>query len=248
MRFLDTPAFAVEQCRNMTVRMAKLAKAALFMSVELLDEYDEKKAEAVAALEDRVDHYEDELGTYMVKLGSRHLSKNDSSTISLLLHCIGDFERISDHAMNLMEAAKEKHEKQMEFSKKAQKELSVFTSAVKDILELSIQSFENNDGGTAALVEPLEEVIDDLNTCVKANHIRRLQKGKCTIEQGFVLSDISTNYERVADHCSNIAISVIEIARDGFDTHGYLENLKRENDPKFAAQVELYRQKYALPS
>ena len=248
VRFLDTPAFAVEQCRNMTVRMAKLAKAALFMSVELLDEYDEKKAEAVAALEDRVDHYEDELGTYMVKLGSRHLSKNDSSTISLLLHCIGDFERISDHAMNLMEAAKEKHEKQMEFSKKAQKELSVFTSAVKDILELSIQSFENNDGGTAALVEPLEEVIDDLNTCVKANHIRRLQKGKCTIEQGFVLSDISTNYERVADHCSNIAISVIEIARDGFDTHGYLENLKRENDPKFAAQVESYRQKYALPS
>ena len=248
VRFLDTPAFAVEQCRNMTVRMAKLAKAALFMSVELLDEYDEKKAEAVAALEDRVDHYEDELGTYMVKLGSRHLSKNDSSTISLLLHCIGDFERISDHAMNLMEAAKEKHEKQMEFSKKAQKELSVFTSAVKDILELSIQSFENNDGGTAALVEPLEEVIDDLNTCVKANHIRRLQKGKCTIEQGFVLSDISTNYERVADHCSNIAISVIEIARDGFDTHGYLVNLKRENDPKFAAQVELYRQKYALPS
>ena len=248
VRFLDTPAFAVEQCRNMTVRMAKLAKAALFMSVELLDEYDEKKAEAVAALEDRVDHYEDELGTYMVKLGSRHLSKNDSSTISLLLHCIGDFERISDHAMTLMEAAKEKHEKQMEFSKKAQKELSVFTSAVKDILELSIQSFENNDGGTAALVEPLEEVIDDLNTCVKANHIRRLQKGKCTIEQGFVLSDISTNYERVADHCSNIAISVIEIARDGFDTHGYLENLKRENDPKFAAQVESYRQKYALPS
>lgn len=248
VRFLDTPAFAVEQCRNMTVRMAKLAKAALFMSVELLDEYDEKKAEAVAALEDRVDHYEDELGTYMVKLGSRHLSKNDSSTISLLLHCIGDFERISDHAMNLMEAAKEKHEKQMEFSKKAQKELSVFTSAVKDILELSIQSFEDNDGGTAALVEPLEEVIDDLNTCVKANHIRRLQKGKCTIEQGFVLSDISTNYERVADHCSNIAISVIEIARDGFDTHGYLENLKRENDPKFAAQVESYRQKYALPS
>ena len=248
VRFLDTPAFAVEQCRNMTVRMAKLAKAALFMSVELLDEYDEKKAEAVAALEDRVDHYEDELGTYMVKLGSRHLSKNDSSTISLLLHCIGDFERISDHAMNLMEAAKEKHEKQMEFSKKAQKELSVFTSAVKDILELSIQSFENNDGGTAALVEPLEEVIDDLNTCVKANHIRRLQKGKCTIEQGFVLSDISTNYERVADHCSNIAISVIEIARDGFDTRGYLENLKRENDPKFAAQVESYRQKYALPS
>lgn len=248
VRFLDTPAFAVEQCRNMTVRMGKLAKAALFMSVELLEEYDQNKADAVAALEERVDHYEDELGTYMVKLGGRHLSKNDSRTISLLLHCIGDFERISDHAMNLMEAAKEMHDKQMEFSKKAQKELAVFTSAVKDILDLSIQAFEKNDVSTATLVEPLEEVIDDINTCVKANHIRRLQKGKCTIEQGFVLSDISTNYERVADHCSNIAISIIEIARDGFDTHGYLENLKRENDVKFAAQVEAYRHKYELPS
>lgn len=248
VRFLESPAFAVEQCRNMTVRMAKLAKAALFMSVELLTEYDPKKAEAVADLEERVDRYEDELGTYMVKLGGHNLSKNDSRMVALLLHCIGDFERISDHAMNLMDAAKEMNGKKMEFSKKAVKELMVFTDAVKEILEISIQAFEKNDLGMASLVEPLEEVIDDINTCVKANHIKRLQKGKCTIEQGFVLSDISTNYERVADHCSNIAVSVIEIDRDGFDTHGYIVNLKRENDPKFAAMVETYRQKYALPS
>lgn len=248
VRFLETPAFAVEQCRNMSIRMAKLSKAALFMSVELLSEYEQQKADAVAALEERVDRYEDELGSYMVKLGSRHLSKHDSRMVSLLLHCIGDFERISDHAMNLMEAAKELNEKKMEFSKKAAKELDVFTAAVKDILDISIQAFEKNDLGLAAMVEPLEEVIDDINTCVKANHIKRLQKGKCTIEQGFVLSDISTNFERVADHCSNVAVSVIEIDRDGFDTHEYITNLKRENDPRFTAMVDSYRQKYSLPS
>ena len=228
--------------------MAKLSKAALFMSVELLTEYDQKKADAVAALEERVDRYEDELGTYMVKMGGHNLSKNDSRMVSLLLHCIGDFERISDHAMNLMEAAKELHEKKMEFSKKAARELKVFTSAVEEILDLSVQAFEKNDLGLASMVEPLEEVIDDINTCVKANHIRRLQKGKCTIEQGFVLSDISTNYERVADHCSNIAVSLIEIDRDGFDTHGYLVNLKRDNDPRFKAMVESYHQKYSITS
>lgn len=246
-RFLETPGYAVEQCRRMTVKMAELAKQCLFTSVELLKEYDQEKADSVAALEDLVDRYEDELGTYMVKLVRLNLSKNDSHTVSLLLHCIGDFERISDHGMNLMAAAKEMHEKEMEFSKKAEKELNVFLSAVHEILEVTISAFETNDAKQASLVEPLEEVIDDINTCVKANHIKRLQKGKCTIEQGFVLADISTNLERVSDHCSNIAISVIEVDRDGFDAHGYLENLKRDNDPRFAAMVESYRKKYVLP-
>ena len=149
--------------------------------------------------------------------------------------------------MNLMTAAKEMHDKNMEFSKKAEEELKVFLNAVTEILDLSVTAFENNDVKKASLVEPLEEVIDDLNTCVKANHIKRLQKGKCTIEQGFVLSDISTNLERVSDHCSNIAISVIEIDRDGFDAHGYLENLKRDDDPRFQGMVESYRKKYTLP-
>ena len=139
------------------------------------------------------------------------------------------------------------HEKEMHFSSKADKELEIFLDAVKEILDMSIDAFETNNTDEASKVEPLEEVIDDINTVVKANHIKRLQKGKCTIEQGFVLSDISMNLERVSDHCSNIAISVIEIERDGFDAHGYLENLKRDGDPQFAAMVEQYRDKYALP-
>ena len=246
-RFLDTPGFAVEQCRQTTIQMAKLAKECFFTSVELLKEFSEEKAERVEALENLVDRYEDELGTYMVKLGGKNLSRNDSHTVSLLLHCIGDFERISDHGMNLKDSAKEMHEKEMHFSSKADKELEIFLDAVKEILDMSIDAFETNNTDEASKVEPLEEVIDDINTVVKANHIKRLQKGKCTIEQGFVLSDISMNLERVSDHCSNIAISVIEIERDGFDAHGYLENLKRDGDPQFAAMVEQYRDKYALP-
>ena len=246
-RFLDTPAFAVEQCRQTTIQMAKLARECFFTAVDLLHGYDDEKAARVEVLENLVDRYEDELGTYMVKLGGKNLSKSDSNTVSLLLHCIGDFERISDHGMNLKDSAKEMKEKEMQFSSKAEKELGIFFDAVKEILNLSIDAFETNNTDEAARVEPLEEVIDDINTVVKANHIRRLQKGKCTIEQGFVLSDISMNLERVSDHCSNIAVSVIEIDRDGFDTHGYLDNLKRDGDPHFAAMVEQYRGKYMLP-
>ena len=246
-RFLDTPAFAVEQCRQTTIQMAKLARECFFTAVDLLHGYDDEKAARVETLENLVDRYEDELGTYMVKLGGKNLSKSDIHTVSLLLHCIGDFERISDHGMNLKASAKEMKEKEMQFSSKAEKELGIFFDAVKEILNLSIDAFETNNTDEAARVEPLEEVIDDINTVVKANHIRRLQKGKCTIEQGFVLSDISMNLERVSDHCSNIAVSVIEIDRDGFDTHGYLDNLKRDGDPHFAAMVEQYRGKYMLP-
>lgn len=246
-RFLDTPAFAVEQCRQTTIQMAKLARECFFTAVDLLHGYDDEKAARVETLENLVDRYEDELGTYMVKLGGKNLSKSDIHTVSLLLHCIGDFERISDHGMNLKDSAKEMKEKEMQFSSKAEKELGIFFDAVKEILNLSIDAFETNNTDEAARVEPLEEVIDDINTVVKANHIRRLQKGKCTIEQGFVLSDISMNLERVSDHCSNIAVSVIEIDRDGFDTHGYLDNLKRDGDPHFAAMVEQYRDKYMLP-
>ena len=245
-RFLDTPGYAVEQCKLTAVDMAKLAKEGLLTSIELLYNFDEAKVKKVRNLEDLVDRYEDELGSYMVKLGSQHLSKYDNHTVSLLLHCIGDFERISDHSMNIMGAAEEMHEKNMVFSAEAKEELNIFVEAVREILDLSVGAFEKNNVQKASFVEPLEEVIDDINTLVKANHIKRLQKGICTIEQGFVLSDISTNLERVSDHCSNIAISVIEIDRDGFDAHGYLENLKKEDDPVFSGLVETYRRKYAL--
>ena len=247
-RFLETPGYAVEQCKQTAVDMAKLAREGLLTSIELLNHFDEEKARKVAEMEDLVDRYEDELGSYMVRLGNQHLSRFDNHTVSLLLHCIGDFERISDHSMNLLGSAEEMMKKNMVFSEEAKNELEVFVSAVREILDLAISAFEKNNIRTASQVEPLEEVIDDINTLVKANHIRRLQKGICTIEQGFVLSDISTNLERVSDHCSNIAISVIEIDRDGFDAHGYLENLKKENDPQFAAMVDSYRKKYVLPA
>ena len=245
-RFLDTPGFAVEQCKTTAVDMAKLAKEGLLTSIELLYNFDEAKVKKVRELEDLVDRYEDELGSYMVKLGSQHLSKVDNHTVSLLLHCIGDFERISDHSMNIMGAAEEMHAKKMAFSAEAKEELNIFVEAVREILDLSVSAFEKNNTQKAAFVEPLEEVIDDINTVIKANHIKRLQKGICTIEQGFVLSDISTNLERVSDHCSNIAISVIEIDRDGFEAHNYLESLKKEEDPVFSGLVETYRRKYSL--
>ncbi len=246
-RFLETPGYAVEQCKQTAVEMAKLAKDGLIMSLDLLENFDEETAVRVKELEDLVDRYEDELGSYMVKLSHAPLSKYDNHTISLLLHSIGDFERISDHSMNILSAAEEMNAKGMIFSSEGKDELKVFVEAVREILDLTVSAFERNDIKRAAFVEPLEEVIDDINTMVKANHIRRLQKGICTIEQGFVLSDISTNLERVSDHCSNIAISVIEIDRDGFDAHSYLENLKNEDDPQFIGLVETYRQKYALP-
>ena len=247
-RFLETPGYAVEQCKRTAADMAKHAKDGILLSLDLLENFDEEKAAKVKSLEDLVDRYEDELGSYMVKLSHKPLSKYDSHMISLLLHSIGDLERISDHSMNILGAAEEMRDKGMVFSAEGKAELTVFVSAVREILDLTVNAFEKNDIKRASFVEPLEEVIDDINAVVKANHIKRLQRGICTIEQGFVLSDISTNLERVADHCSNIAISVIEIDRDGYDAHGYLENLKKEDDPQFVGLVENYRRKYALPT
>ena len=247
-RFLETPALAVEHCKVVANHMAEIAKEALDCSMDLLQGYDEKIAAKVFELESEADQFEDHLGQYLVKLSSRDHSVKDSAALSMLLHCIGDLERISDHAVNIAESAEEMKQKNMEFSAEGAKEIATFADAVREILRLSLESFIREDMDEAVLVEPLEEVIDDLNVMVKANHIKRLQKGLCTIEQGFVLSDISTNLERVSDHCSNIAISVIEIDRDGFEAHNYLESLKKENDPQFLGLVETYRRKYALPT
>ena len=180
------------------------------------------------------------------KLGGKNLSKSDSHTVSLLLHCIGDFERISDHGMNLKDSAKEMKEKEMQFSSKAEKELGIFFDAVKEILNLSIDAFETNNTDEAARVEPLEEVIDDINTVVKANHIRRLQKGKCTIELGIALENLLNNYERVADHCSNVAASLLQVKTDSFDTHEYLNRVKQESNVEFQAMYSMYKEKYSL--
>ena len=246
-RFLNTPGFALEQCKNATVDMAGYAKEGLFLAIQLIEQYDEKAAQRVEELEKLVDHYEDEIGSYLVKLSSKHLSQKDSQELSVLLHCIGDFERISDHSNNIMESAREMYEKELSFSKKAQEELAIFTSAVKDIVNTAVLVFQEEDLKLASKVEPLEEVIDYLNSEVKKRHIKRLRKGKCTIEMGFVLSDITTNYERVSDHCSNIALCLLQLNEENFDTHEYQDNLASKDNVVFMAEVKRLKEHYELP-
>ena len=245
LRFLDTPGLATEHCRRVAENMCRLTKEAIFTAVETITEFDAKKVERVRVLESEIDRYEDELGTYMVKLSQHHLSEKDSHELSIILHCLSDFERISDHAVTLVNASSEMKEKKQEFSKKAKEELAVFTQAVKDIVEVSFDVFEKEDVTKAMLVEPLEEVIDQLQTEVKKRHVKRLQKGKCTIEMGFVLSDVITSYERIADHCSNIAVCLMQVNEDGYDTHGYLKDMKHKE--KFSNQFNEYKEKYLLP-
>lgn len=245
MRFLDQPAFAMEQSRGAARKMAEISKTALFTALSLFQDFTEEKAAAVELEEQKADAYEDALGTYLVKLGQKDMNVKDSTDLSVILHCIGDFERISDHAVNLMESAREMHEKQMHFSPKAEEELKVISRAVTDIVNLSYQVFSEENMELAAAVEPLEQVIDDLNQELKARHVRRLREGKCTIEQGFVLSDITTDMERIADHCSNIAVCILQAARDSFDTHSYLQ--KVEDSGEFERMIKETKMQYLLP-
>ena len=247
-RFLDTPAVALERCKNVAAKMAELTKDGLITAINLFETYNEDKALLVADLENRVDHYEDALGTYMVKLSSKTLGDRDSQTLSMLLHCIGDLERISDHSVNIMQSASEITKKGLKFSEGAGKELRVYSQAVKDIVELSVHVFLNEDVEDAKKVEPMEELIDDLNAKIKTHHIRRLQSGKCTLELGFILSDVMTDFERVSDHCSNIAVCVSQIHSGGFDTHEYLQYVKSGNDEDFEKEYHMLKEKYKLPS
>ncbi len=245
--FLDRPALALEMCKNAAIDMAKYAKEGMILAMELIDNYDEKKAQKVRDLEDTVDHYEDELGTYLMKINGHHLSPKDSQEISILLHCIGDFERISDHSVNIMASAREMFEKEASFSKKAQEELVIFTKAVTDILDAAIKVFCEEDLSLAKKVEPMEENIDYLSEEMKKRHVKRLRKGKCTIEMGFVLSDITTNYERVSDHCSNIAICLLQLNEEGFDTHEYQDIISSKDNAAYVEEVKRLREYYALP-
>ncbi len=246
-RFLATPGLALEQCRAAAADMADCAREAIFLAMSLISGYNEEKAQRVEMLEKKVDDYEDELGSYLVKLSGGDLSAKENRILSLLLHNIGDLERISDHALNIKEAAAELAEKQLCFSNKASEELKVFSQAVRDIVDLSWKALEEEDLEIAGKVEPLEEAIDSLNAAIKKRHIKRLRKGKCTIEMGFILSDITTNYERVADHCSNLAVSLFEVAEEEFGAHGYLDLIRGEDHPEFGEDVERMREKYILP-
>ena len=246
-RFLEKPAFAVEQGRNAARQMEKDSRKALNIALDLIYDYSEEQAERVQKIESKVDRYEDELGTYLVKLNNKNLSERDSHSVSTMLHCIGDFERISDHAINIMEAAQEMHDKKLIFSPKAEEELKVFSRAVQDIVEKAYAVFRDQDEKLAQKVEPLEAVVDELNQEVKKRHIHRLREGKCTIELGFILSDITTSLERVADHCSNIAVCVTQVREDTYDTHGYLNSVKNEDSEIFRGLVLEEEEKYLLP-
>lgn len=246
-RFLSTPGFALEQCKNVAVDMADYSREALFLAIQMLDKFDKASADRVVELENIVDHYEDEIGAYLVKLSSRHLTEKDSQHLSVLLHSIGDFERISDHAINIMEAAKEMHAKELDFSRKAREELDIYTGAIKDIINTSVLVFQEEDLKLAAMIEPMEEVIDYLSVEVKKRHMKRLRKGKCTIEMGFILSDIVTNYERVSDHCSNIALSLLQLNEENFEAHEYQEAISSKDNVAFTTEVKHLKERYQLP-
>lgn len=247
VRFLEKPSYAVEQAREAATVMAHMAERSMDLAMELLQEYDEAKAGEVLRMENDIDRFEDELGTYLVKLSAKPLPAHDSETLNKILHCIGDFERISDHAKNIKEAAEEMQEKELRFSEKAREELCIFESAVRDILKLTMDSFVKDDLTLARRVEPLEEVIDGLSLDIKQRHVKRLRKGKCTIELGFILSDIVTNFERVSDHCSNVAVCLVQVDEDEFDTHAYLDELRRDDNIDYQGMVMAYRERYLLP-
>ena len=246
-RLLNSPSLAISECRNYTVKMAQLAKNSLLDSISIIGNYNSKTADKIVENEQELDDYEDKLGTFLVKISSRELTKEDSNTVSTLLNCIGDFERIGDHALNMVKTAKEISDKSISFSSEANAEILVATEAIKQILDITVKAFENNDAELALDVEPLEQVIDTLLSEIKNRHISRLTGGNCTIELGFVLSDLLTNYERVSDHCSNIAVSLIQISHSVFDTHEYLNDYKTSGGERFTTAFENYKKQYILP-
>ena len=245
-RLMTVPSFAVAKAESVTGEMASLAKKSVKSAVSLLDRYDEKSAQLVEEMEDTIDRYEDELGTYLVKLSKKEIGENESKVISKILHTINDFERIGDHASNILDTAKEMHEKKIAFSSEAKDELENLNDAISEILSITVKSFKNDDVELAEIVEPLEEVIDEIIDHVKSHHIERLTRGECTIELGFILSDVLTNYERISDHCSNIAVAVIEAQREMFDAHEYLSNVKKNGEGRYYEYFEKYKKQYSV--
>ena len=245
-RFLAHPALAIEQSRSTINSMARRAQENLENAFGLLGYYSEDRFEQVAELEDIVDRYEDRLGTYLMKITGKELTSEQTEEVSKFLHTMSDFERISDHALNIAETAKEIHEKNVKFSDAAMDELEVITAAVMEIVNLSFDSFIANDIESAYRVEPLEELIDNLCDEMKLHHVERLQSGVCTLNQGFVFNDLLTNYERIADHCSNLAVAMIELESDSFDTHEYITSLKAMRSHSFDKYFEEYSKRFRI--
>lgn len=246
-RFLKTPSVAIEQCKSVAFKMAKLTKKTLMMSLDLVKKYDKEIAQTVVDNENAIDLYEDKIGSYILQVASKDLSVADSQIVSNLLHTIGDLERISDHAVNIKENAEEMYDKKIKFSPAAEREVGIMIDAVTEILDMAISSFVTVDVAKAKEVEPLEDVIDGLRTELKNRHVKRLRDGVCTIELGFILQDLLTNFERVSDHCSNIAVCLIQIKENSLDTHEYMNELKRLDKSEFMDEFNVYKDKYALP-
>lgn len=246
-RFLSTPSFALEQAYSYALKMADLTKESLNKATYNLFEYDKKSAKEVEQMENLVDRYDDEISGYLVKLSSRNLSEQDSRKLNMLLHSVGDLERISDHAINLVDCAKEMSKKEQSFSDKATEELKVFSHAVRDIVNASVDVFGTGDEEAAKSIEPFEEAIDILQKEMKKRHMKRLRKGKCTAEMGFVLSDITNNYERIADHCSNLAINVMQLREDDTHAHEYIDNIEKGEGTEFYRALQAHLKRYELP-
>ena len=243
-RLMGTPAVAISRCRSVTMEMAQVSAAALKTSLDMLQQYNPEAAQSIRSQETEADHYEDILGTYLVKMGTRAMSAADSTESAKLLHVIGDFERISDHAVNILESAEEIREKNIQFSREATRELKIITAAVEEIVTLAVTAFRTGDLAMAQQVEPLEEVIDTLKEQLRSRHIIRMQNGECSIAAGFVWSDLLTNLERVSDHCSNIAGCILEMAHASLDLHEFLSAKNR--GAEFLEQYRDYARKYAL--
>ncbi|MEH2944626.1 Na/Pi cotransporter family protein [Lachnospiraceae bacterium KK002] len=248
VRFLSTPGFAIEQCTSLVKKMAQIAGKVMPEAMGLFENYSREQAESVKRQEDLLDKYEDKLGSYLTRLNSQNLTAREGQSVSTLMHSINDFERIGDHALNLMELAGDMKKRKLEFSGKARMEMEVFGGAVQDILDRSIQAFVQHDTSLAMTVEPLEEVIDDLNKEMKKRHVKRLRKGKCTIELGMILSEIAVNYERVADHCSNLAVYLIQMEDSTVEAHDYVNNLSEKTRVRFEQMQEAYQEKYHFSS
>ena len=246
-RLISTvPSFAVANAFDVDCEMCELSRKAFSDAMGLLDNYNEKTADAVTEMEGKLDIYEDQLGTYMVKLSKRGASDSDSKRIAKILHTINDFERIGDHAENLVGVAREMHDKGIVFSHEAKAEIEKLSAALHEILDMTSKAFKTSDVQLASSVEPLEQVIDKLISEIKNRHVERLQKGNCTIELGFVLTDLLTNYERVSDHCSNVAVAVLESKHGTFETHEYLNNIRSDGTGSFGRLYEEYSERYSI--
>ncbi|MBR6514168.1 MAG: Na/Pi cotransporter family protein [Clostridia bacterium] len=245
-RLLNTPAFAIQECTHRCIEMASKAETCIISAINLCGNYDERRANDIIKIEDDIDIYEDKLGTFLVKLSKNEMSDKDNAEVSKMLHSIGDFERLGDHAVNLIKVAQEMHVKKINFTPEANADLAIARRALNDIIAMTVEAYINADIAAASNVEALEQVIDNIISSIKSRHISRLKVGECTIEHGFVLNDMLTNFERVSDHCSNIAVTMIEVDQDAYDTHEYLHTVKSIDNEEFKAKYKEYALKYKL--